>query len=225
MNASEPTRAISWPGDPATLTAEAVDFEALAHVLGNTCCWGGRSRRFYSLAQHAVTVCDAVGRLGGMNEEARRILSLHALLADARRAWVAGLAPAGLLPAELPPAGPGRAAEQARRGAAAVQRAVLEAAGLEEPLSEDWAEALRFVQRMAEGAVCRDLPEAAIGRENQGGAGPLFPPLKERIRPIGPDRAARRWLERFKELCVESPRVPEGSSAQPNQEAGHVTDA
>ena len=55
MNVSETTRAVRWPGDPAALTAEAVDFEALAHVLGNTCCWGGRSRRFYSLAQHAVT--------------------------------------------------------------------------------------------------------------------------------------------------------------------------
>ena len=32
-------------GDPATVAAESVDFEAVAHVLGNTCCWGGRSRR------------------------------------------------------------------------------------------------------------------------------------------------------------------------------------
>ena len=59
MNDSEQARTLRWPGDPATVAAESVDFEAVAHVLGNTCCWGGRSRRFYSLAQHALTVSGA----------------------------------------------------------------------------------------------------------------------------------------------------------------------
>ena len=73
MNDSERSRTLRWPGDPAKLTVEGVDFEALAHVLANTCCWGGRSRRFYSLAQHAVTVSAAAERLGGMNEKDRHL--------------------------------------------------------------------------------------------------------------------------------------------------------
>ena len=195
MNDSEQVRTLRWPGDPATVTAEGVDFEAVAHVLGNTCCWGGRSRRFYSLAQHALTVSGAIDRLGGMNEEDRRVLSLHALLADAWRAWVR----------EDPGAQPsGKAAAQARRSEkAAVRRAVLEAARLDIELPGDWADALRFTQRMAEAAVSRDLPEAGTGGERSGplgGTGPLFPPLKDRTRPLRPDRAATLWFERFGEL-------------------------
>ena len=195
MNDSEQVRTIRWPGDPATVTAEGVDFEAVAHMLGNTCCWGGRSRRFYSLAQHALTVSGAIDRLGGMNEEDRRVLSLHALLADAWRAWVR----------EDPGAQPsGKAAAQARRSEkAAVIRTVLEAARLDIELPGDWADALRFTQRMAEAAVSRDLPEAGTGGERSGplgGTGPLFPPLKDRTRPLRPDRAATLWLERFGEL-------------------------
>ena len=94
MSVSDTNRTIRWPGDPAVLTAEGVDFEALAHVLGNTCCWGGRTLRFYSPAQRAVTVCKAVQALGGTDDEERRSLALHALLADAWRAWLPG--PGGL---------------------------------------------------------------------------------------------------------------------------------
>ena len=193
MNDSEQVRTIRWPGDPATVTAAEVDFEGVAHVLGNACCWGGRSRRFYSLAQHALTVSGAIDRLGGMNEEDRRVLSLHGLLADAWRAWVR----------DDPGAPPsGKAAAQARRSEkAVVRRAVLEAAGLEVELPGDWADALRFTQRMAEAAVSRDLPEAGTGGERSG---PLFPPLKDRTRPLRPDRAATLWLERFGELSEQT---------------------
>ena len=195
MNDSEQVRTLRWPGAPATVTAAEMDFEAVAHVLGNTCCWGGRSRRFYSLAQHALTVSGAIDRLGGMNEEDRRVLSLHALLADAWRAWVR----------EDPGAQPsGKAAAQARRSEkAAVIRTVLEAARLDIELPGDWADALRFTQRMAEAAVSRDLPEGGTGGERSGplgGTGPLFPPLKDRTRPLRPDRAATLWFERFGEL-------------------------
>ena len=102
MNDSEQVRTLRWPGDPATVAAESVDFEAVAHVLGNTCCWGGRSRRFYSLAQHALTVSGAIDRLGGMNEEDRCVLSLHALLADAWRA-IKSSVPAGPIRSLLNP--------------------------------------------------------------------------------------------------------------------------
>ena len=30
-------RPLTWPGDPETVTAADIDFEALAHVLANTC--------------------------------------------------------------------------------------------------------------------------------------------------------------------------------------------
>ena len=204
MNDSEQVRTLRWPGDPATVAAESVDFEGVAHMLGNTCCWGGRSRRFYSLAQHALTVSGAIDRLGGMNEEDRRVLSLHALLADAWRAWVR----------EDPGTrSSGKAAAQARRSAkAAVRRAVLEAARLDIELPGDWADALRFTQRMAEAAVSRDLPEAGTGGERSGplgGTGPLFPPLKDRTRPLRPDRAATLWFERFGELSERPQRDPE----------------
>ena len=58
-------RPLDWPGDAEALTAEAVDFEALAHVLANTCRRGGRLKRFHSLAAHAVTMSEAIEGLGG----------------------------------------------------------------------------------------------------------------------------------------------------------------
>jgi len=198
MNVAETATTPGWPGDPAALSVERVDFEALAHVLANTCCWGGRSRRFYSLAQHGLNVSAAVGRLGRMDEGERRRLGLHALLADAPLAWTGPPAPRAIGAA----AGFGKAAERLRGTSEAVRRTVLRAAGLEPELDAEWAEALRFIRRMAESALHRDLHGAGIDDGGVGvmGAGPLFPPLKERVRPLPPDRAARKWLERFSEL-------------------------
>ena len=65
---------------------------------------------------------------------------------------------------------------------------------------------------MAEAAVSRDLPEGGTGSERSGplgGTGPLFPPLKDRIRPLRPDRAATLWFERFGELSEQPQRDPE----------------
>ena len=205
MNDSERSRTLRWPGDPATLTAEGVDFQALAHVLANTCCWGGRSRRFYSLAQHAVTVSAAAERLGGMNENDRHVLSLHALLADAWRAWFRDKAAAG---------GSEKRPDRARRDVAAVHRTVLEAAGVKPDLPGSWMQALELRQRMAEAAVCRDLADAEIDPGTRDG-GPLFPPLKARVRPLAPDRAAKRWLERFEALrALCGARAPGGGQPQ-----------
>ena len=201
MNDTQAFAMPNWPGDPATLSAGDVDFEALAHVLANTCCWSGRSRRFYSVAQHAVNVSAAVGRLGRMDKAERRLLELHALLADAPLAWLGLAVPPGLGTV----AGSGKAAERLRRTSVAVRRTVLQAAGLEPELPDDWAEALRFIRRMAEAALHRDLHGAGIDDGGVGvmGTGPLFPPLKERVRPLAPDRAAKKWLERFSELSAE----------------------
>ena len=180
----------NWPGDTAAIEPEAVDFRALGHVLANTCCWGGRTRRYYSLAQHALTVCAAAQGLGGLEDGDRRRLALHALLADAWRAWLAE--PAGT-------AGSAKSLEKHVREREAVQRTVYEAAGVETELPESWSQALGLTRRMAEAALVRDLADAGIDRGARR-AGPLFPPLKERTRPLRPDKAAERWIETFEGL-------------------------
>ena len=201
MSEPEQIRTIRWPGDPATLTVEGVDFEAVAHVLANTCCWRGRSRRFYSLAQHAVTVSAAVERLGGMNEKDLHELSLHALLADVWQAWLPGQEASGK-------------PEKKLREISAVQRTVLEVAGVEPELPASWSQALGLTQRMAEAAVCRDIADAGIEFGTRE-SGPLFPPLKERVRALPPDRAARRWLERFEALRARCGEGAPGAAQAP----------
>ena len=163
-------------------------------MLANTCRWGGRSRRFYSLAQHAAIASEEIEALDGLGDEDLRTLALHALLADAWAAWL-GDGSAG---------GSSRVAERTKREGAAVDRAVREAAGLDPELPTEWAEILRFVRRMADAAARRDLPDA-----NASGAGLAFPPLKRRILPCGPGRALRLWLGRFHALSGP----PRGSGA------------
>ena len=179
-------RPLGWPGDPESLTAGAVDFEALAHVLANTCRRGGRLGRFHSLAAHAVLVSEAIEDLAGPEPGDGRRVALHALLADAGVAW---LGPAG-------DAASLRGAERLKRLRETVDRAVREAAGLGGEPSPEEAELLRFVSRMAEAAEERDIPGA------RGGAAPAvsFPPLPRRIRTVEPGRAARLWLERLRDL-------------------------
>ena len=178
-------RCLDWPGDAESLTAEAVDFEALAHVLANTCRRGGRLRRFHSLAAHAVLVSEAVGNLCEREAGDGRTMALHALLADASVAWLGAETTASQ-----------RGAERFKRLREAVDRAVREAAGLRGELSAEQSELLRFVARMAEGAEDRDIPGA------RGGAAPAvsFPPLPGRIRTVEPGRAATLWLDRLRDL-------------------------
>ena len=180
----------NWPGDPAALTAEAVDFVAIGHVLANTCCWGGRSLAFYSLAQHALTVCKGVEELGGLGEGDRQRLSLHALLGDAWRVWLAGAMADGTS---------GKPSEKLARQRETVQQTVLQAAGLDPVLPGPWARALELTRLMVEAAERRDLAGAGIPAGAEDG-GLLFPPLKARIRPMRPDRAAAKWLECFEAL-------------------------
>ena len=178
-------RPLNWPDDPETVTAADVDFEALAHVLANTCRRGGCTRRYHSLAAHAVVVSEEVAGLDGLGEEDRRTLALHALIANAPSAWLRGRLPDSQ-----------RAAERAGKLAAGIETAVREAAGLDAVLDEEQAELLRFVTRMAAAAERRDIMEDA-----PAGAGVAFPPLKRRIRSIPPDKAAEGWIARFRALA------------------------
>lgn len=211
MSGNAERSAPAWPGDPSGLTAEAVDFVAIAHVLANTCCWGGRSLSFYSLAQHALTASKGVEAMGGLTEEDQRRLALYALLADAWRAW---------LPAAAGEPGKGvsgNAYDKRAREREMVQRAVLEAAGLEPDLPAGWDRALELNRLMAEAAVRRDLAEAGI-EMGATEAGPLFPPLKARIRPMHPGRAAAKWLERFEALRAAALREADQVTPAPGGE-------
>ena len=59
-NQSPPPR---WPGDAEQGGGIDVDFEAIAHVLANTCRWGGRTQRFLSLARRALTMSEEIEAL------------------------------------------------------------------------------------------------------------------------------------------------------------------
>ena len=186
-SSADAPEALRWPDDPETVTAEDVDFTALAHVLANTCRRGGCTRQYHSIAAHAVVVSEEIEALDGLDGDDRRILALHALLADAPSAWLRGAAPASQ-----------RAMDRTGRLAGGIWSAVREAAGLDPLLDEEQAELLRFVTRMAAATESRDLLD-----ESAAGAGVAFPPLKRRIRSMPPDKAAAAWLSRFRALAGE----------------------
>ncbi len=177
---------LTWPDDPETVTAEDVDFEALAHVLANTCRRGGCTRQYHSVAAHAVIISEEIAALDGLEDEDRRTLALHALIANAPSAWLRGRLPDSQ-----------RAMDRTGRLASGIEGAVREAAGLDAVLGEEHGELLRFVTRMATAAESRDL----LGGDAPVGAGVAFPPIKRRIRSIPPDKAAQAWLARFRALA------------------------
>ena len=190
-------RALRWPGDPEGIAPGDIDFIALAHVLANTCRFGGRTTSYHSLAAHAVIASEEIEALDGLDAEERRRLALHALIANAPSAWLRGEGlevRAGSQRAAEPGSrsGPGRTG----RLAAGIERAVREAAGLDPVLDDGQAELLRFIARMTSAAERRDL----VGADVPGEAGAAFPPLKRRIRPLPPGRAAKAWLARFRAL-------------------------
>ena len=205
-------RPLAWPGDPETVMAgpasgarhgsgAVIDFEALAHVLANTCRRGGRCRRYHSVAAHAVIVSEEIESLDGLAEDDRRRLALHALLAEAPSAWLRGQTPDSQ-----------RAAERTGKLAVRIGAAVREAAGLDSDLDGEPAELLRFVTRMAAAAESRDLLDGDAASRS----GAVFPPLKRRIRPMPPEKAARAWLARFRAL--DGDRVEAGTGGGAKQE-------
>ena len=186
-------RPLNWPDEAEAVTASDIDFEALAHVLANTCRRGGCMRHYHSIAAHAVIVSEEIEALDGLGPEERRRLALHALVADAPSAWLRGRG-SDSQPGSL--SGPGRAGKLA----AAIEAAVREAAGLDAAADDEQAELLRFVTRMAAAAESRDLLESGL-KSGPVSAGIAFPPLKRRIRSIPPDKAAAAWLARFRALA------------------------
>ena len=200
-------RSLTWPGDPEGVAADAIDFGALAHVLANTCRNGGRCRRYHSVAAQAVIVSEEVAALDGLGDEDRRTLALHALVADAPSAWLRGRMPDSQ-----------RAAERAGRLAVGIEAAVRAAAGLD-ALPEEHAELLRFVTRMAAASERRDVMEDAPAE-----SGVAFPPLRRRIRPMPPDRAAEAWLVRFDKLAGPESERRKRMEANAGRDATEGTD-
>ena len=196
----------SWPGDPEQVETADVDFEAIAHVLANTCRWGGRTRRFHSLAQHALTASEEIEALDGIPDADRPAMALHALLGNARAAWLGDEDSSGDLASA-------KAAARARAQGERIDKAVRETAGLAPEPPEEWAELLRFVARMTDAAERCDLGVGA-------GASP-FPPLRRTVRPMAPEQAAERWLARFNELAGRRPDGEGvGGLAGASEEAG-----
>ena len=196
-------RPLNWPDDPETVTAADIDFEALAHVLANTCRRGGCCRQYHSVAAQAAIVSEEIEALDGLGDEDRRRLALYALLAPAPSAW---------LRARLPDSQ--RAAERTGRLATGIEAAVREAAGLDAVLDEEHGELLRFVTRMAASAERRDIMDGHAAAS----AGVAFPPLKRRIRSIMPDKAAEAWLARVRALSGN--RAPDIGGAPAEVRAG-----
>ena len=83
----------------------------------------------------------------------------------------------------------------------AVAEAALKAAGLSREAPESWVHILRFVRRMADAAVRRDLQGPAFGEET------AFPAVRKRIDLLEPDKAAQRWLARYRALITVREKV------------------
>jgi len=201
-NAAGEDRLLAWPGDPEQVSAADIDFEALAHVLANTCRRGGRMRQYHSLAAHAVVVSEEIEALHGLSSEDQRTLGLHALITGAASAWLRDVS-----------GGAARGPDRAGKLAAGVERALREAAGLDPVLGEEQAELLRFVERMVASAECRDLLDGEVA----AGGALAFPPCRRRIRPLAPERAARMWLSRLENLrgTAAAARADVGTDAAP----------
>ena len=83
-----------------------------------------------------------------------------------------------------------------------------EAAGLDGELTAEHTHLLRFVARMTDAAERPDFADTGAGSDS----GVAFPPIRRRIRPVEPGRAARLWLARYRAL-TEPPEAAPGSAA------------
>ena len=116
MSAVPLHQALFWPGDSPVSRSGAVDFEALARCLARADYWAPLHGRFgplavpqppagrkpdagrsplagrspYSRAQHAVVASRAVETLATLKVPQRRVLAMHAWLAELRNAELSG---------------------------------------------------------------------------------------------------------------------------------------
>ena len=268
MSAVPVHQALYWPGESPVSGTGTVDLERLAQGLAHSDYRGAPRARCYSRAQHAVLVSRAVDTLAVLNMPRRRVLAMHAWLAQLRASELktrcreadtgssrpgGGLHPAGELhPArglaglrcvdlagladvlvgtnrwdglaghgsELPPCAAvfdnllmrlaaldavdrNRVARHALFSelvpaglGTGVLESVLRHTGLEPEVSHTWVRVLRFVRRMAEETVRRDVPGGPCHARTG------FPALAMKIEPMTAAAAARLWLERYQQLAA-----------------------
>ena len=79
-------QALSWGEESPLRPSGEVDIEALAHGLAGSDYPGGRRQQPYTRAQHALVVSEAVEMLAGLKLPQRRVLAIHACLAEVRDA-------------------------------------------------------------------------------------------------------------------------------------------
>ena len=79
-------QALSWGRKSPLLPSGDVDIEALARGLARSEYPGVRRQQPYTRAQHALVVSEAVESLAGLRLPERRVLAMHAWLAEVRNA-------------------------------------------------------------------------------------------------------------------------------------------
>ena len=86
MRAVPILQALSWGEESPLGPSGEVDVEALAQGLARSDYPGGRRAQPYTRAQHALVVSEAVETLAGLRLPERRVLAMHAWLAEVRDA-------------------------------------------------------------------------------------------------------------------------------------------
>lgn len=77
-------QALAWGDESPLRSSGEVDIEELARGLARSNFAGGGRARPYTRAQHAVAVSEAVEALATLDEDGRRVLAMHAWLAEVR---------------------------------------------------------------------------------------------------------------------------------------------
>jgi hypothetical protein len=171
--------------NPFAPSPDDIDLDDIAVALSNQCRFGGHTRRYYSVAQHACIVSDQVLASGGDAH-----MALWALLHDASEAYLIDLPHPLKHRSEL-----GRLYREAEEGLEAVIR---ERFGLEGPapaLVKAIDRSVLASERAALTMVAWHWPELE-GVE----------PLAIEIAPWAPEVAAAAFLERYARLTAQSGR-------------------
>lgn len=77
--------------DPFDLQLEQIDIVDIAHALSNICRFSGRTKQFYSVAQHCVLGAKYIERFYGWDIRDKQELMLTFLLHDANEAYLLDL--------------------------------------------------------------------------------------------------------------------------------------
>jgi 5'-deoxynucleotidase YfbR-like HD superfamily hydrolase len=156
-----------------------IDVHDIAVALSNQCRFGGHTRRFYSVAQHACLTSDLVLEAGGSAEAA-----LWGLLHDAAEAYLVDLPHPLKHRSEL-----GQLYQAAEERLEQVLRARFELADSAPPGLKEIDRSLLATERAALTMVAWHWPEL------EG-----FEPLELEIDPWLPEQAAAAFLERYARL-------------------------